>query len=619
MRFSYPGSGQEVLSGVDLLIPAGQSLAIVGANGAGKTTLIKLLLRLYDPTAGVISVDGTALEEFEPRSWQQRGAAVFQDFLRYPWSAADNVALRHRAEGEGKGKGKGKGSILEHSALDPTALDPTALDPAALERAALERAARRAGALSIVESLPEGWETVLSRAFGGVDLSGGEWQRVALARALYAGDRGAGHPRPRRADGAPRRAARSPVLRTVPRCHLRADDDHCLAPVLHGAARRPDRGTRARSRHRKRRPRPARRPQGALRRHVFLTGRTVTPMSEPPMSEPPMSEPPMSEPPMSEPPMSEPPMAETPMSETPMADPATTGPPVRERLAAARLLVTYPFRVDAWRTSANLALVVVSQLAGVVVALALKLATDAAVQRDSDAAIVAVLVLVAGVLTSTAGEWASFVLRAGIADRTVIALDVELATLSSGTVGVEHLERPEYLDRVEHLRQFRDNLVLVPNQFALTAATVVRIGVSLYLLAEVQPLLALLPIFGIPALLATQREAPPALTALGRRSGIAEPLTKPHPPARGDGGRRAGAAGVRVAGRDRAPVPRCVRPGGRVLGGREHQLRSGRVSRLAATRSRVRGRTAHPRASGRTGPVECRRSRAGGDARHPAE
>jgi ATP-binding cassette, subfamily B, bacterial len=181
-------------------------------------------------------------------------------------------------------------------------------------------------------------------------------------------------------------------------------------------------------------------------------------------------------------------------------------PPVRERLAAARLLVAYPFRVDAWRTSANLALVVVSQLAGVVVALALKLATDAAVQRDSDAAIVAVLVLVAGVLTSTAGEWASFVLRTGIADRTVIALDVELATLSSGTVGVEHLERPEYLDRVEHLRQFRDNLVLVPNQFALTAATVVRIGVSLYLLAEVQPLLALLPIFGIPALLATQRE-----------------------------------------------------------------------------------------------------------------
>ncbi len=183
VRFSYPGSGQEVLSGVDLLIPAGQSLAIVGANGAGKTTLIKLLLRLYDPTAGVISVDGTGLEEFEPRSWQQRGAAVFQDFLHYPWSAADNVALRPRADGDA--------STLEHT-LEHTTFERAALERTTLERTTLERAARRAGALSIIESLPEGWETVLSRAFGGVDLSGGEWQRVALARALYAGDRGAG-------------------------------------------------------------------------------------------------------------------------------------------------------------------------------------------------------------------------------------------------------------------------------------------------------------------------------------------------------------------------------------------------------------------------------------------
>lgn len=180
--------------------------------------------------------------------------------------------------------------------------------------------------------------------------------------------------------------------------------------------------------------------------------------------------------------------------------------PVSERLAAARLLVAYPFRVDAWRTSANLLLVLASQLAGVVVALALRLATDAAVHHDSGQTVCSVTLLVGALLTTTFGNWASFVLRTGIADRTVIALDVDLATLCSTTVGVEHLERPEYLDRIEHLRQFRDNLVVVPNQFAATAATVVRIGVSLWLLAEVQPWLAVLPVFGALALLATQRE-----------------------------------------------------------------------------------------------------------------
>ncbi len=154
VSFSYPGQDRPVLDGLDLHIPAGRSLAVVGDNGAGKTTLVKLLTRLYDPSQGRVTADGTDLRELDPASWQARTAAVFQDFVRYPLTAADNVALGRPAD-----------------------------------RESLERAARRAGVLEVVESLPRGWETVLSREFeGGVDLSGGEWQRIALARALFAAE-----------------------------------------------------------------------------------------------------------------------------------------------------------------------------------------------------------------------------------------------------------------------------------------------------------------------------------------------------------------------------------------------------------------------------------------------
>ncbi|MCA1845166.1 MAG: ABC transporter ATP-binding protein, partial [Actinobacteria bacterium] len=159
VRFRYPGRPADVFSHLDLWIPAGRSLAVVGDNGAGKTTLVKLLARLYDPDGGRISVDGTDLADLDPRAWQRQVAAIFQDFLRYPLAAVDNVAV-----------GAAGG---------------------AHDDAALQRAAQRAGAAAVVERLPAGWATPLSRDFGGgVDLSGGEWQRVALARALYAVDAG---------------------------------------------------------------------------------------------------------------------------------------------------------------------------------------------------------------------------------------------------------------------------------------------------------------------------------------------------------------------------------------------------------------------------------------------
>ena len=160
VRFRYAGRGDDALAGLDLEIPAGRSLAIVGDNGAGKTTLVKLLVRLYDPDEGRITIDGRDLRIIDPLSWRQRVAAVFQDFVQYELSAADNV---------------GFGA-------------PQRQD----NRVALRRAADRAGALAVIESLPRGWETILSPRYeGGVDLSGGQWQQIALARALFAVEAGA--------------------------------------------------------------------------------------------------------------------------------------------------------------------------------------------------------------------------------------------------------------------------------------------------------------------------------------------------------------------------------------------------------------------------------------------
>jgi ABC-type multidrug transport system fused ATPase/permease subunit len=160
VTFRYPGGDSDVLSGFDLTIPAGHSLAIVGSNGAGKTTLIKLLCRLYDPSAGRILADGVDLAEIAPAAWQRQVGAIFQDFVQFQLSARDNVAL---------------GAVTRAIDVDR-----------------LRAAADKAGALDLIESLPYGWDTILSRKYTeGVDLSGGQWQRIALARALFAVEGGA--------------------------------------------------------------------------------------------------------------------------------------------------------------------------------------------------------------------------------------------------------------------------------------------------------------------------------------------------------------------------------------------------------------------------------------------
>jgi ABC-type multidrug transport system fused ATPase/permease subunit len=151
VAFTYPG-GQPVLDGVDLTIPAGGSLAIVGANGAGKTTLAKLLCRFYDPQAGAIEVDGVDLRDLAIDGWRASITAVFQDFTRFELPLRDNVA------------------------------------PAGAPDAAIAGALEHAGAAELASL-----DTILARGYtGGIDLSGGQWQRVALARALCAVQLGAG-------------------------------------------------------------------------------------------------------------------------------------------------------------------------------------------------------------------------------------------------------------------------------------------------------------------------------------------------------------------------------------------------------------------------------------------
>lgn len=162
----YPGQGGDALRGLDLTIPAGRSIAVVGANGAGKTTLVKLLCALYRPTEGRVTVDGTDLAHVQPESWQRRVAAIYQDFAQLHLSARDNI-------------GMGSVELLNGR------------DDVRTERA-LHAAAERAGILDVIESLPNGWDTPLSRQYeGGTDLSGGQWQRIALARALFAVEGGA--------------------------------------------------------------------------------------------------------------------------------------------------------------------------------------------------------------------------------------------------------------------------------------------------------------------------------------------------------------------------------------------------------------------------------------------
>ncbi|OLF19139.1 ABC transporter ATP-binding protein [Actinophytocola xanthii] len=160
VSFRYPGQRRMVFDGLDLTIPVGRCTALVGVNGAGKTTLVKLLARLYEPTAGAIRLDGVDIRAFPLPEWRARLSVIFQDFVRYEASVADNIGL---------------GAVAH---LD--------------DRQAIADLVASVGLAGPVGRLPRGLDTPLARHLrGGAELSGGQWQRVALARALFAVRHGA--------------------------------------------------------------------------------------------------------------------------------------------------------------------------------------------------------------------------------------------------------------------------------------------------------------------------------------------------------------------------------------------------------------------------------------------
>jgi ATP-binding cassette, subfamily B, bacterial len=153
VAFCYPGTARRSLAGVDLTLPAGSIVAIVGENGAGKTTLCKLLCRFYDTTSGVIKLDGVDIRRFPVDRWRSRIATGFQDFVRFEVLARQTV-------------GVGELRLADDDDAVLAALD-------------------RAGATGVVRQLDEGLATQLGKSWAnGSELSGGQWQKLALGRAM---------------------------------------------------------------------------------------------------------------------------------------------------------------------------------------------------------------------------------------------------------------------------------------------------------------------------------------------------------------------------------------------------------------------------------------------------
>ncbi len=165
--FRYDDGHPWVLRGLSMVIPPGAAVAVVGLNGAGKTTLVKLLCRFYDPARGSITWDGVDIREADPAELRQRIGTVFQDYMSYDLTAAENI---------------GMGDLARLG-----------------DRDQIRDAAELAGADAAVSRLPRGYDTMLSRMFFGsadrdnpevgVILSGGQWQRLALARGFMRADR----------------------------------------------------------------------------------------------------------------------------------------------------------------------------------------------------------------------------------------------------------------------------------------------------------------------------------------------------------------------------------------------------------------------------------------------
>jgi ATP-binding cassette subfamily B protein len=188
VTFRYPGTDADVLRDINLTLPAGTSVAIVGENGAGKTTLIKLLSGMYQPTSGQVRVDGSDLRALSPAEWRSRITATFQDFVPFEVIASEAVGI---------------GDLPRLDDLD-----------------AITVALREANALDVIESLDDGLASQLGRSFpNGRELSGGQWQKLALGRGMM---------------------RREPLLLILdePTASLDAETEHALFERYLAAARR---------------------------------------------------------------------------------------------------------------------------------------------------------------------------------------------------------------------------------------------------------------------------------------------------------------------------------------------------------------------------------------------
>ncbi len=190
VSFAYPGTSRLVLDGISVTFPAGAVVAVVGENGAGKSTLVKLLAKLYEPSAGRILVDGVPLARIPADRWRARTAGAFQDFCRFELPARQTVGLG-----------------------DPARMEDTS---------AVQAAIARAGASDVFDRLPAGLDTQLGPNWpGGVEVSFGQWQKLALARGFM---------------------REHPLLLVLdePTAALDAETEHALFDRYAAAARAPD-------------------------------------------------------------------------------------------------------------------------------------------------------------------------------------------------------------------------------------------------------------------------------------------------------------------------------------------------------------------------------------------
>ena len=155
VSFSYPQTERKVLDNINLKFRPGETVVLVGLNGAGKTTLIKLLTRLYDPTEGIILLDGKDIREYDVKDLYSMFGIIFQDYGKYAMSVSENIQF---------------GDIK--SPLNPEKIT---------------YAAKQSCADEFIEHLPNGYDTPLMRIFekNGIELSGGQWQKLAISRAFY--------------------------------------------------------------------------------------------------------------------------------------------------------------------------------------------------------------------------------------------------------------------------------------------------------------------------------------------------------------------------------------------------------------------------------------------------